>query len=174
MAYSFFAPRSSMLQGIGQRPSVRSMVLAELSHWFPEQVILFSITCPIPAVELSMCGSSDETSTSIMTHRQPPLEVTVGYVPHVMVEDQQESYATEIVGDLEERIDDVSMQQVAKMAKSNAINCFSSQPELTVYGMLWRSKHGGASFTVQKRSFERAGASITHCWYMNQRKCAKR
>ncbi|RLM58864.1 hypothetical protein C2845_PM18G05950 [Panicum miliaceum] len=117
---------------------------------------------------------SDVGSTSIMTHRQPPLEVTVGYVPHIKNEVQQESYATEIVGDNEERIDDVSMQQVAETAKSNAINCFSSQPELTGYGMLWKSKHGGAGFMVQKQSFERARAPKTQCWYLNRIKGSKR
>ncbi|KAF8783611.1 hypothetical protein HU200_000464 [Digitaria exilis] len=147
----------------GHRP-VRNMVLSELSNRFPEQVILFSFTCCLPALVFSMCSSSDETGTSIMTHRQPPLQVTVGFVPHIMKE-QQESYATEIVGDNEERIYDVSMQQVAETARSNAINCFSSQPELTVYARQWTSKHGGASFIVQKRSFDVKGGPRTRCWH---------
>jgi len=149
------------------------MVLAELSHWFPEQVIVFSLTCPIPALEFSIYNSSDETGTSTIRHRQPPLEVTVGYVPHIMIEKQQESNATEIVGDTEECIDDVCLQQVAETAKSNAISCFSSQPELAGYGMLWRSKHGAAGFTVQKLSFERARVPKTHCWYSYRMRSAK-
>lgn len=109
-----------------------------------------------------------------MTHRQPPLQVTVGFVPHIMKE-QQESYATEIVGDNEERVDDVSMQQVAETVRSNAIiNCFSRQPELTGYGRLWRSEHGGAGFVVQKGSIDRAGWPRAHCWYMNRRSAKKR
>ncbi|KAF8731316.1 hypothetical protein HU200_016370 [Digitaria exilis] len=153
----------------GHRP-VRNMVLSELSNRFPEQVILFSFTCCLPALVFSMCNSSDERGTSIMTHRQPPLQVTVGFVHHIMKE-QQESYATEIVGDNEKRIYDVSMQQVAETARSNAINCFSSQPEFTVYARQWTSKHGGASFIVQKRSFDVKGRPRTPCWYTSRSVC---
>ncbi|KAF8713968.1 hypothetical protein HU200_027955 [Digitaria exilis] len=154
----------------GHRP-VRNMVLSER---FPEQVILFSFTCSFPALEFSMCSSSDETSTSIMTHRQQPLQVTVAFTPHCMTHKEQESYATEIVGDNEEQpINDVSMQQEAETARSNAINYFLSQPELRVYGRMWRSEHGGAGFVVEKRSFDREGWPITHSWYMNRRSAKK-
>jgi hypothetical protein len=162
---NFWRPNPVCCKKDGRRPSVRNVILSELSHRFPEQVILFSLTCSVPAIDLSMCSSSDVMGTSIMTQRQPSLQVTVGFIPHIVIEEQLESYATEIVGDNPERIDDVSMQQVAETAISNAINCFSSQPELTNYVRLWRSKHGGAAFVVQKRSFDIAGRPRTQCWY---------
>jgi hypothetical protein len=151
------------------RPPVRNMVVSELSHRFPEQVILFSFTSSIPEIGFSKCSSSDEMGTSIMTHRQPLLQVTVGFVPHVMIKEQMETYAIETVGGNEEYIDDVCMPQVAETTRSNAINCFLSQPELTSYRKLWRSKHGAAGFVVQNRSFDRTGGPRTQCWYMNQR-----
>jgi hypothetical protein len=100
----FWRPDPVCCKNDGQRPSVRNMALSELSHRFPEQVILFSFTYSIPAIEFSMCSSSNDMGTSILTHRQPPLQVTVGFVPHIMIEEQLESYATEIVGDNEEHI----------------------------------------------------------------------
>ncbi|KAF8783616.1 hypothetical protein HU200_000469 [Digitaria exilis] len=170
----FWRPNPVCCKEDGHKPSVRNMVLSELSHRFPEQVILFSFTCSFPALEFSMCSSSDETSTSIMTHRQQPLQVTVAFTPHCMTHKEQESYATEIVGDNEEQpINDVSMQQEAETARSNAINYFLSQPELRVYGRMWRSEHGGAGFVVEKRSFDREGWPITHSWYMNRRSAKK-
>ncbi|CAM0145196.1 unnamed protein product [Urochloa decumbens] len=148
-----------------------NMIPSEITHRFPEQVILFCLRYSISAPESSLCSLSNGVSTSSMTHRPSPLQVTVAFVPHIMNEEQQESCATEIVGDNEERIDGVSIQQVAKTARSNAINCFLSQPELTGYGMLWRSKHGSAWFMVQKRNSERADWPKTQCWYRTQKKC---
>ncbi|KAF8731318.1 hypothetical protein HU200_016372 [Digitaria exilis] len=169
----FWRPDPVCCKEDGHRPPVRNMVLSELSHRFPEQVIVFSFTCCLPALELSMCSSSYETGTSIMTHRQQPLQVAVGFVPHITIDVQQAKYATERVGDHEESIYDVSMQQVAETSRSNAINCFSSQLEFTGYARLWRSKHGGASFVVQKRSFDRKSGPRTPCWYVNRRSACK-
>ncbi|CAM0145197.1 unnamed protein product [Urochloa decumbens] len=135
----------------GHKPSVMNMVLSELSNKFPEQVILFSLTCSIPASEFSLCSPSDETDTSIMTYWPPPLQVTVGFVPHIMIESQQGTYASDAVRESEERMDDFSIQEVAETIRSNASNCFMSQPELTGYEIVWKSKHSAASLMVQKQ-----------------------
>ena len=65
----------------------------------------------------------------------------------------------------EKWINDVSVQEVAETIKSNAINCFSRQPELREYRIGWASRHGAAMFIVEKGSVETAGVPRTRKRY---------
>ena len=80
----------------------------------------------------------------------------------------QDTYAVRIMGDVTEYSDasHASIQQVVEaLNKSDAINCFFRQPELTEYEMHWYSKHGAATFCVEKESMERTVAPKTRRRY---------
>jgi hypothetical protein len=79
-------------------------------------------------------------------------------------------YAVEMIRyDVEKKnemcINDVSIQEVAETVKSNAINCFSRQPELREYTIDWASVHGAATFVVKNASVETAGVPRTRKRY---------
>lgn len=132
-------------------------VLATTSHQsyyqtFPEQVLLGGFHCYYyvpPPLEAEPSSRSSSSS--------PPLLLTADFqfMPHRATE-TQESYAVETIGDVEEYRYASSIQQVVEAIKSNAINCFLRQPELTRYGIDWYSKHGFAGFWVKKESMERS------------------
>ena len=152
-------------------------VSSELSDIFPEQVIYWVFDCYIPALESSTRSSFDEVGRGW----KPPLQVAIAFRPHLecisnflreleyfmdllatgtRVTNCNYTSAVESIGDdVEKFINDVSLQEVAETIKSNAINCFSRQPELREYRIDWASQHGAATFIVEKGSVETAGVS---------------
>lgn len=86
--------------------------------------------------------------------RRSLLQLNVVLAPHYMenYEQQQASYAYEVIGGNDVENIDVSIQQAGKMARPRAINCFLRQPKVTKYKIGWMAKHGAAYFTVAKQS----------------------
>jgi hypothetical protein len=150
--------------------AVNSISSSEVSHTFPEQVIVFYFNCYISAVEYSLSSSPHEGGPRVSRGRRAPLNVSVGIYPH---EVKCNCFAMEIIGNSEEKWD-VSIQQGALTVRSKAINCFLRQPELTDYRMYWYSRHGGALFVVEKPSTERAYAPKTRRRYNTRASTKKR
>ncbi|KAJ1254562.1 hypothetical protein BS78_K033400 [Paspalum vaginatum] len=133
----------------------------ELSHiLFPEEVILFLFRCYISAAveppdSSRSRGSSFGAGRSIsssMVGWTPPLAVSVSFEPHhEPLVNHHGSHAVVWAGGVETERRDGSLQQVSETLKSDAINCFLRQPELTQYGICWSSsRHGTASFWVER------------------------
>ena len=145
-------------------------VSSELSDIFPEQVICCIFRCYyVPALEpRSSCSSFDVVGRSKSRgDGKPPLLLTAAFMPHE-ASSTQDTYAVRIMGDVTEYSDasHASIQQVVEaLNKSDAINCFFRQPELTEYEMHWYSKHGAATFCVEKESMERTVAPKTRRRY---------
>ncbi|XP_066393147.1 uncharacterized protein [Miscanthus floridulus] len=169
----FFRPDPACCKGSRHGLCANNNVSSELSDILPEQVIYWAFQCYIPAVESSTRSSFDEVGRGW----KPPLEVRIIFSPHYlfifylmrfiefidlwerrqMDKTSNYTYAVEIIGDdVKKCLDDVSLQEVAETIKSNAINCFSRQPELREYRIDWASRHGGAWFIVEKGSVETA------------------
>jgi len=106
-------------------------------------------------------------ANSWLRHWKPPLLLTAAFMPHE-ASSTQDTYAVTVMGDVTEYSDasHASIQQVVEaLNKSDAINCFFRQPELTEYEMHWYSKHGAATFCVEKESMERTVAPKTRRRY---------
>ncbi|KAJ1254561.1 hypothetical protein BS78_K033300 [Paspalum vaginatum] len=136
-------------------------VSSELSHIFPEEVIHFSFNCYISAAVESSIRSrrssafeaGRSSSSSMVGWTPPPLAVSVTFEPHCdrPWKIHHSSHAVVLVGGAEAERRDGSLQQVSQTLKSDAINCFLRQPELTGYWITWHSsRHGSATFTMEK------------------------
>jgi hypothetical protein len=131
-------------------------VSSELADIFPEQIIALGFQCYISALESKTRSSFHERGRRSKNRGwKPPLVLTATFAPHA-VNQTQDSYALEIIGDATEYRNASSIQQVAETIQSGAVNCFSCQPELAKYEMDWFGKHGFAWFVVEKSSAERA------------------
>ncbi|OEL12713.1 hypothetical protein BAE44_0026266, partial [Dichanthelium oligosanthes] len=160
-------------KAIGHEPSI---VSSELSHILPEEVS-FNFKCHISALEhSSLHGSSHEMGKrSVKRDRMPPLKLSVSLEPHHVHDERlQASYAVEVIGNNDQEYIDVSIQQVGEMIRSNAINCFLHQPQITKYSVRWITKHGVAKFYVKKakaHSRIRAGVPKTSSQVQDLNKC---
>ena len=81
-----------------------------------------------------MHSSANDACKDAATDWPPPLKLTACYLPHVFPEDQQDLYAMEVMGGIEERRDGC-IQQMAGTVRSKAISSFVRQAELTDYRM---------------------------------------
>lgn len=68
------------------------------------------------------------------------------------------SYAVETFGNVQERRDSSSIQELAQTMKADAVNCLLRQTELKEYRIDWHSKHGVAGFHVEKPRIERTSS----------------
>ena len=121
----------------------------------------------VPALEpsRSSCSCSFDVvgRSKSRSGGKPPLLLTAVFAPHDAIA-TGDSYALEIIGDVKE-YRDASIQHVAEALKSDAVNCFFRQSELTEYNIFCYSKHGAAWFTVEKASTKRVGAPKTRRRY---------
>ncbi|XP_066393146.1 uncharacterized protein [Miscanthus floridulus] len=160
----------------GSRHGLRAKdnVSSGLGDIFSEQVIYWAFKCYIPALGSSTRSSFDEVGRGW----KPSLRVRIIFCPHYffidlwergqMVKTSNYTDAVESIGDdgeNEKWINDVSVQEVTETIKSNAINCFSRQPELREYSIEWASEHGAAVFIVKNASVETAGVPRTRKRY---------
>lgn len=141
-----------------------NIVPSELSQVFPEEVILFKFKCYISALEYNLCVSSHHVGKrSVMRNRSPPLKLTVSLQPHYVHDERlQASYAVEAIGDNDDECVDVSIQQLGETVRSDAMNCFLHQPQITNYSIRWVTKHGVAKFHVRKRKHIRSSCAQNH------------
>ncbi|CAL5077045.1 unnamed protein product [Urochloa decumbens] len=146
-------PLCCKARGHGPCANTNSIESTELSHILPEEVILFKFKCYISALEYTSRSSSHEAGKRSVTRDQrPPLKLTVSLHPHYVHDERlQANYTVEVIGDNHEECIDVSIQQVSETVRSNSINCFLQQPQITKYSIRWVTKHGIAKFDVKKR-----------------------
>ncbi|CAL5078084.1 unnamed protein product [Urochloa decumbens] len=146
-------PLCCKARGHGPCANTNSIESTELSHILPEEVILFKFKCYISALEYSSRSSSHEAGKrSVIRDQRPPLKLTVSLHPHYVHDERlQANYTVEVIGDNHEECIDVSIQQVSETVRSNSINCFLQQPQITKYSIRWVTKHGIAKFDVKKR-----------------------
>ena len=102
-----------------------------------------------------MHSSANDACKDAATDWPPPLKLTACYLPHVFPEDQQDFYAMEVMGGIEERRDGC-IQQMAGTVRSKAISSFVRQAELTDYRMTLLSGHVAAYFSLRKSRTEMA------------------
>jgi hypothetical protein len=68
---------------------------SELSHVFPEEVIVFSFQCSVSAPQYSLRSSANESSKgSVTRNMRPPSQLTVCFAPHYVEDEQQQ-----VIGD---------------------------------------------------------------------------
>ncbi|CAL5091685.1 unnamed protein product [Urochloa decumbens] len=151
-------------KGEGFCPS--SSISSELSHILPEPVMCADFRCNIAREESRIVKSNNDAN-------RPPLELAAAVVPHLVQEGLQKSFAYEVIGFKEKRMHG-SIQEMTEMVRSQAINRFVGQSELTNYGMLWISAHGCAYYGVQKIKSEMASVSNAHGRSKTQRVAKRR
>ncbi|CAL5078075.1 unnamed protein product [Urochloa decumbens] len=148
-----FRPDPLCCKSKGHGPCANKVVSSELSHVFPEEVILIGFECYSSAPEYSLRSSSahEVDKRSVLRKRGPPLHLAVCLAPHCVRDEWlQASYVVEGIGhnNEEDRIVDISTQQVGETVRSRAINCFLRQPKVKQYKIRWVTKHGTAWFLV--------------------------
>lgn len=151
-----------------------SCTQTELSCKFPEQVILIRVPCYVSAFDCSnLHNTADATAKRNLVGHWPPLKLGVGFVPHLFQECMQGRTSVEIIGGKAQHIND-SSQQMDDMVRSNAINHYICQPDLTDYRMGWNPGHGAAYFIVQKSGTEIASAPKVDSGFETQRAAKRR
>ncbi|WVZ90823.1 hypothetical protein U9M48_037083 [Paspalum notatum var. saurae] len=132
---------------------------SEMSRIFPEQIIVFTFWCCIPAaaLECSSRSTREEGDGRAGVATGGYLKMAVLFLPHACQaqeeeeEEEQGSWALDVVED-NLILGDVCIQQAAEMLRSKAPKCFARQPEMTLYAVGWGSNHGSAMFMGEKPS----------------------
>ncbi|CAM0145202.1 unnamed protein product [Urochloa decumbens] len=150
-----FRPDPICCEAKGEGFCPNGSISSELSHVLPEPVMCADFRCNISAREESSLVKSNNDAN------RPPLELAAAVVPHLVQEGLQKSFAYEVIGFKEKRIHGI-IQEMTEMVRSQAINRFVGQSELTNYGMLWISAHGCAYYGVQKINSEMASVPNAH------------
>ncbi|KAG2639669.1 hypothetical protein PVAP13_2KG022000 [Panicum virgatum] len=130
-------------QRVGHGPSVNGTNSSELSHLFQEQIIYFSFSCYVSALEYNLPSTSDEA-----------LRLNVGFSPHAG--HFSISFVAEAMRSKYEHFPFGSIEQTVDMTRSRSVEFLIGQPEVKDYTVFWKSRHGHAFFEVVKPRIDMA------------------
>ncbi|XP_066393723.1 uncharacterized protein [Miscanthus floridulus] len=145
-------------------PHFSNLNMAGLSDVPLEPLITFNLQWQVSHSVYSK-GKTSLSEGTMSLQSSPYLKAGVAFAPHGSSEDMlpvnKSSEAVEIVGGQQHVLHrDISLEQLEEIMVEKAVDYFCHNGEVSVYQMIWRSKHGAARIHVEKPSINTRRTSM--------------